>query len=154
MFFFFTSSGLPRLIWGIISSFAVVTALCLPCQVGQSPPNLKTPLSSHCRRDVYSPPITQPKASTRWARGTEVIVTWATSDIPKSVTNSKGRLLLGHLEAGSSNEHLDLEHPLAEGFNVRDGNRTILVPEVPPRGDYIVVLMGDSGNQSPRFTIE
>jgi hypothetical protein len=46
------------------------------------------------------------------------------------------------------------DHPLAEGFDIRDGHRTIRVPDVPPRNNYIVVVMGDSGNRSPEFTIE
>jgi hypothetical protein len=46
------------------------------------------------------------------------------------------------------------DHPLAEGFDIRDSQRTIRVPDVPPRNNYIVVVMGDSGNRSPEFTIE
>ncbi|KAF7365032.1 hypothetical protein MVEN_00374300 [Mycena venus] len=153
MFSFLTSSGLPL---AVLSSLAVVHALCLPCQVGhgQTPLSFKTPSSPLSRRGVYSPPVTSPDASTRWARQTEVTVTWSISDMPQSITNPRGRLLLGYLEPGSSNEHLDLDHPLAEGFDIRDGHRTIRVPDVPPRDNYIVVLMGDSGNRSPEFTIE
>ncbi len=125
MFSFFTSSGLSSLLLAVLTFLAVVHALCLPCQVGQYPLSLKTP-SSPSRRGVYSPPITSPDASTRWTKETEVTVTWcgvsrsgpgitltelslrSTSDMPESVTNSKGKLLLGYLEPGSSNEHLDL----------------------------------------------
>ncbi|KAJ7367100.1 hypothetical protein B0H14DRAFT_82454 [Mycena olivaceomarginata] len=156
MFSFFTSSALPSVMLAVLSSLAAVDALCLPCQVGlgQTPLSLKTPSSPLSRRGVYSPPITSPDASTRWVRGTEVTVTWSTSNMPQSVTNPKGTLLLGYLEEGSSNEHLDLDHPLAEGFDIRDGHRTIRVPDAAtPRDNYIVVLMGDSGNASPKFTI-
>ncbi|KAJ6585179.1 hypothetical protein B0H19DRAFT_1016228 [Mycena capillaripes] len=154
LMFSFASSGLPGLLLVVVSFLAVVNALCLPCQIGQTPLSLKMPSIPLSRRGVYSPPITKPDASTRWARGTEVTVTWSTSDIPQSITNSKGRLLLGYLKAGSSNEHLDLDHPLAEGFDIRDGHRTVQVPDVTPRHTYVLVLMGDSGNRSPEFTIE
>ncbi|KAJ7677481.1 hypothetical protein B0H17DRAFT_944859 [Mycena rosella] len=153
MFSAFTSSGL---LFAVLSSLAAVHALCLPCQVGQAPLALNTPSPSApaSRRGVYSPSIIKPDGSTKWVRGTEVNVTWSTSDMPKSITNPHGTILLGHLEPGNPSEHLDLAHPLAEGFNIRDGHRTISVPAVPPRGDYIIVLMGDSGNRSPVFSIE
>ncbi|KAF7346561.1 hypothetical protein MSAN_01884200 [Mycena sanguinolenta] len=150
MFSFLTS---PGVVPAVMSSLAVANALCLPCQVGlptlgQVPLSLKT-----SRRGGYAPPITSPGASTTWTRQNMVTVTWSTSDIPKSITNPTGRLLLGYLNPGSSNEHLDLDHPLAEGFDIRDGNRTIRVPNVPPRDNYIVVLIGSSGNRSPEFKI-
>ncbi|KAJ7442619.1 hypothetical protein FB451DRAFT_98274 [Mycena latifolia] len=148
MFFSFTSSGL---LLAVLSSLAAVDALCLPCQIGQAPLRLNAPSSP---RGVYSPSIIIPDGSTKWVRRTEVEVTWSTSNMPQDITNPNGRILLGHLEAGSSSEHLDIQHPLAEGFDIRDGHRTITVPAVPPRGDYIIVLMGDSGNRSPVFTIE
>ncbi|KAJ7016204.1 hypothetical protein C8F04DRAFT_1400680 [Mycena alexandri] len=156
MFSSFTSSWLQALPFAVLSSLAVVDALCLPCQVGlvQTPLSPKTPSSPPSRRGVYSPPITNPDASTRWARGTEALVTWSTSNMPQEVTNTNGRILLGYLEEGSSNEHLDVAHPLAEGFNIHDGSCKIRVPDdIPMRDNYIIVLMGDSGNKSPAFTI-
>ncbi|KAJ7133010.1 hypothetical protein C8R46DRAFT_945182 [Mycena filopes] len=152
MFSSFTSSG-PLL--AVLSSLAVVNALYLPGQDGlvQNPLSPKTPSSPPSRRSVYSPPITKPDASTRWARGTDALVTWSTSNMPEQITNATGRVLLGYLEDGSSNEHLDVDHPLAQGFNITDGSVKIHVPDVLPRDNYIVVLMGDSGNKSPTFTI-
>jgi hypothetical protein len=50
--------------------------------------------------------------------------------------------------------NLQMDSPLAEGFRLRAGKQEITVPSVPQRNDYIVVLMGDSGNQSPTFTIQ
>ncbi|KAJ7134790.1 hypothetical protein C8R44DRAFT_730130 [Mycena epipterygia] len=168
MFSSFTSSGL---LLAVLSSLAAVHALCLPCQVGQARLSFTAP-SLALRRGVYSPPIITPHGSTKWVRGTEVNVTWSTSDIPKSITNPKGRILLGRLEAGSSSENLDIgkfprfvherflswspysDHPLAAGFDIRDGRCTVSVPDVPPRDNYIIVLMGDSGNRSPEFMIE
>ena len=49
------------------------------------------------------------------------------------------------------NEHL--ANTLAEDFKMADGNVTFTVPHVKERDDYVVVLMGDSGNHSPKFTI-
>ncbi|KAI0654189.1 hypothetical protein C8Q70DRAFT_1029184, partial [Cubamyces menziesii] len=73
---------------------------------------------------------------------------------PRQVTNYEGRLVLGYLEDGDEvNEHLDFDHPLAEGFNLTQGQIHVHVPYVDSANDYIVVLFGDSGNRSPRFTI-
>jgi len=68
------------------------------------------------------------------------------------LTSPRGRILLGWLADNSMN--LQMDSPLAEGFWLRDGQADITVPSVPERNDYIVVLMGDSGNQSPTFTIQ
>ncbi|KAJ7486046.1 hypothetical protein B0H11DRAFT_1904557 [Mycena galericulata] len=153
MFCSFASSmlhcGIPI---AVLSSLAVANALCLPsCEVSQTPLDLKAPLA---RRSVYSPPITKPDSSTKWAVGTEVDVTWSTSNAPQSITNREGKIVLGYLEAGDPSEHLDLAHPLAQGFDIMDGHQAITVPHVPSGSNYIIVLMGDSGNRSPEFTIE
>ncbi|KAF8878125.1 hypothetical protein CPB84DRAFT_1688485, partial [Gymnopilus junonius] len=78
---------------------------------------------------------------------------WDVRDMPKENVTRKGRSLLGYLEKGSQDEHLDIEHTLASDFNLGDGYATFKCPKVEPRKDYIVVLFGDSGNRSPRFTI-
>lgn len=103
-------------------------------------------------REVYSPPVTSPDASTIWDIGSIEQVTWDTSSIPKAITNSKGKLVLGYVNNGTD-EHLDLDHPLAEGFEITQGFVQVVVPNVKPANDYIVVLFGDSGNRSPAFTI-
>ncbi|KAJ7288151.1 hypothetical protein C8J57DRAFT_1279248 [Mycena rebaudengoi] len=150
MFSPFTASGL---VLALLSSLAAVSALCLPCQVRQATFTLKTPPPS-LPRGVYSPAIIAPDASTKWMRSTKVAVTWSTSDIPKDITNPKGTILIGRLKDGSSNEHLDLKHPLANGIDIRAGNYTITVPDVAAGSDYIIVLMGDSGNRSQKFSIQ
>ncbi|KAG5646509.1 hypothetical protein DXG03_003276 [Asterophora parasitica] len=45
------------------------------------------------------------------------------------------------------------DNPLAQNFKLRVGKIDIIVPSVPPRDDYIIVLFGDSGNSSPAFAI-
>ncbi|KAF9820722.1 hypothetical protein IEO21_01165 [Rhodonia placenta] len=103
-------------------------------------------------REVFSPPVTSPDASTTWHIGSIEQVTWDTSSIPKAITNSKGKLVLGYVNNGID-EHLDLEHPLAAGFDITQGSVQVVVPNVEPANDYIVALFGDSGNRSPAFTI-
>ncbi|GJE91589.1 hypothetical protein PsYK624_077390 [Phanerochaete sordida] len=103
-------------------------------------------------RDVWSPKITSPTGKTVWIAGTNVTVTWDTSNQPADITNPVGKVLLGHVEDGTD-EHLDVDHPLADGFDIRAGKVQVTVPNVSPGSDYIIVVMGDSGNKSPTFTI-
>ncbi|KAK0464409.1 uncharacterized protein EV420DRAFT_1040246 [Desarmillaria tabescens] len=106
-------------------------------------------------RDVISPPITSPTAGTIWTVGQTVTVTWNTTDIPTNasqITNPIGKIVLGYQANNSLN--LDLDNPLASNFQLTDGHADITVPDVEPRDDYIIVLFGDSGNTSPKFTIQ
>ncbi|KAH9857951.1 hypothetical protein C2E23DRAFT_880631 [Lenzites betulinus] len=105
-------------------------------------------------RDVWSPPITAPDDSAVWTTGSMVKVTWDTSTPPKHVTNFAGKLVLGYLDdSDGTDEHLDFDNPLADGFNLTQGHVTVRVPDVHASNEYIVVLFGDSGNKSPKFTI-
>jgi hypothetical protein len=106
------------------------------------------------QRDVYNPPITYPNAQTIWVAGSKQTVTWETANMPpdSQLTSPEGRIVLGWLADDSMN--LQMDSPLAEGFRLRAGKQEITVPSVPLRNDYIVVLFGDSGNQSPTFTIQ
>ncbi|EGN98373.1 hypothetical protein SERLA73DRAFT_161174 [Serpula lacrymans var. lacrymans S7.3] len=103
-------------------------------------------------RIVHNPSVINPNADTIWHAGSSVTITWDTSTVPLG-NKSKGKVVLGYLEKGKSDEHLDIEHPLAENFYIEDGFVQITAPDVSPRNDYIVVLFGDSGNKSPAFTI-
>ncbi|KAK7469367.1 hypothetical protein VKT23_003842 [Stygiomarasmius scandens] len=107
------------------------------------------------KRDVINPPIIKPDASTVWTVGQAETVTWDTSGLPpdSQITNPTGTVVLGFIEDGDDSLHLMLDDPLAKGFSIRDGQVNITVPSVTPRSDYIIVLMGDSGNASPKFTI-
>ncbi|KAH6916809.1 hypothetical protein BKA70DRAFT_312961 [Coprinopsis sp. MPI-PUGE-AT-0042] len=104
-------------------------------------------------RDVVAPPIIKPDATSVWPIGTVQEVTWDTSKLPpdNQITNPRGRILLGRDTGDSLN--LDIDHPLAEGFHIRQGRINITVPNVTPRPDYLIVLMGNSGNTSPSFAI-
>ncbi|RDX53403.1 hypothetical protein K466DRAFT_561901 [Polyporus arcularius HHB13444] len=102
---------------------------------------------------VYRPHLTSPVEGDSWPIGSQQTVTWDASDIPPEALYQTGVLLLGHLVDGSSNEHLDIENPLASGFQIKNGAVNVTVPKVFPRSDYIVVLIGDSGNASGKFSI-
>ncbi|KAG7088277.1 hypothetical protein E1B28_012290 [Marasmius oreades] len=102
-------------------------------------------------RIVFNPNITVPDANTAWAVGTTQTVKWDATGLPDE--SLKGMVVLGHIEGDDDNEHLMLDPPLAKGFLLRDGAVTITIPDVPSRSDYVVVVFGDSGNASPKFTI-
>lgn len=102
-------------------------------------------------RDVVDPPITSPTADTVWHVGEKQLVTWSTEGLPANITNPVGMLVLGYNYNNS--ENLMLNSPLATNINYTDGQVLITVPNVETREDYIVVLFGDSGNASPKFTI-
>ncbi|EAU85842.2 hypothetical protein CC1G_05059 [Coprinopsis cinerea okayama7 len=107
------------------------------------------------KRDVYSPRITHPTSGSVWKAGRNATVTWDLSDMPRNVTNPYGTLILGYISDDDQyNEHLDLRHPLALKFDIRHGNVTFRVPKVSSRADYVVILFGDSGNRSPKFSIK
>ncbi|KAH9060464.1 hypothetical protein EDB87DRAFT_1616078 [Lactarius vividus] len=107
------------------------------------------------KREVWSPPVLNPHKGTIWHIGSTVTVAWNTSTRPPQVTNPTGTLLLGYLQPdGEGGENLDVDHPLAQGFPLDAGKVRFIVPRVKPRKNYIVALIGDSGNISPKFTIE
>ncbi|KAI8968073.1 hypothetical protein BD414DRAFT_506494 [Trametes punicea] len=103
--------------------------------------------------DVINPVVMSPKAGDVWHIGTIQNVTWDTSGISPSDANHTGLILLGFIEGDSTDEHLDTKHPLAVNFPIGAGSVIVEVPDVTPRDDYVVVLFGDSGNTSPKFTI-
>ncbi|KIL61384.1 hypothetical protein M378DRAFT_199551 [Amanita muscaria Koide BX008] len=105
------------------------------------------------KRDVVDPPVTAPNASTVWTAGSTQLVVWDTSKLPpyNQITNKVGTVVLGFLD--SNGENLMLDKPLAKGFNITQGSIQVVVPNVQTRTNYIIVLMGDSGNASPTFSI-
>ncbi|PPQ76518.1 hypothetical protein CVT26_013352 [Gymnopilus dilepis] len=132
---------------------------CMPCRA----PNTRFSgwdQDISARGIVYNPRITHPTNNTVWSSGSDVAVTWCVCpvdfqsttliisrfstirdvrDMPKENSSQKGRILLGYLEDGSQNEHLDIGHPLASDFNLGDGFVTFQCPKVEPRKDYIIV---------------
>ncbi|SJL04102.1 uncharacterized protein ARMOST_07462 [Armillaria ostoyae] len=79
----------------------------------------------HIARDVYDPPITSLNAWT--------------------ITNPIGTIRL-------RKDGITFL-TLASGFDILLGEFEVTVPDVPESSEYILVLMGDSGNFSPEFII-
>jgi len=101
-------------------------------------------------RDVFVPPVTYPKTGTVWIVGQHHNVTWDVSNAPaeKDITNSIGRIYL------RKGDITLLNVTLASGFQITNGRTEVKVPDgLVPDDDYSVVLLGDSGNFSPQFTI-
>ncbi|TFK86031.1 hypothetical protein K466DRAFT_493648 [Polyporus arcularius HHB13444] len=112
---------------------------------------LATPLSITLR-DSVSPPITNPTAQTVWRAGETVTVTWDVAALNGAQpSNPLAKIILGTF--ANNVEHLMLESPLASGFPILSGNVSLVVPPVPSGSDYIVCLLGTSGDISPAFTI-
>ncbi|KIM89032.1 hypothetical protein PILCRDRAFT_208739 [Piloderma croceum F 1598] len=104
------------------------------------------------RRTVYNPNIIRPAQGDDWKVGSWVEVIWDTKSIPDG-SNLEGKIVLGHVEEGSENEHLDIEHSLASSVPISTGSIKVKVPAVEPGKNYIIVLLGDSGNKSGVFSI-
>ncbi|PPQ98018.1 hypothetical protein CVT26_003080 [Gymnopilus dilepis] len=98
------------------------------------------------KRDVFVPPVTFPKNGTVWHIGEHTHVSWDTSDRPVNITNKEGLILL---------RKADLTTPviLGNNFDILLGKIPVTVPWVVDGDDYQIVLLGDSGNFSPFFTI-
>jgi len=97
-------------------------------------------------RDVFVPKILAPTTGAVWTAGSTVTVKWDVSNHPKQITNGLGKVVL------VTNGLLDFEHPIASGFDILLGKYDIVVPNV-PAGPYQIVLFGDSGNISEKFSI-
>ncbi|KAI0055748.1 hypothetical protein BV25DRAFT_1873032 [Artomyces pyxidatus] len=104
------------------------------------------PLARLQSRDVYTPPVLYPHAGTVWKVGARHNVTWDNSDPPVNITNPIGQILLRKGD-------FTLDGPLASGFNLTAGRVEVTVPHVKPGHDYVIVLFGDSGDWSHKFTI-
>ncbi|THH08460.1 hypothetical protein EW145_g2705 [Phellinidium pouzarii] len=139
----FTGGFVSVLVFALTALIAVDTA-CAKAIPFASPQMAK--------RDVWAPLITSPEESDVWKVGDTVQVTWSTANPPAQVTNSNGMLALrnsnGFVQGAGG-----LAEPLAGNFSLYDGKIEVQVPDVPARDDYQVVLFGDSGNESPIFTI-
>ena len=103
-------------------------------------------------RTVYAPKITYPTNKTQWTAGHKVHVAWETEHLPAEAKKTKSFIKLGHVDGNSLNEHLN--QTLAKNFKLGAGNVSFTLPkDLEAREDYVVVLFGDSGNASPKFTI-
>ncbi|TFY81134.1 hypothetical protein EWM64_g2876 [Hericium alpestre] len=133
----------------VVSTFALAIAAVSAAPAPTSP-NVGSPVSLI----VVSPEISSPTAGQVWPINSTQTVTWDASKLPKESANMTGMLLLGYEQDGVSSEHLDITHPLATQFPLSAGHVNVTVPNKPAGDNYIVVLFGDSGNTSPKFTIQ
>ncbi|KAI9361327.1 hypothetical protein BD770DRAFT_383198 [Pilaira anomala] len=107
---------------------------------------------------VINPKINVPNSGTKWRAGQTVTIQWDTNffdgesnvPIPEYAT---GMIKLGYFENGDKyNEHLYWD--LASGFSLASGAQSVTLPTtLDTKTTYIIVLMGNSGNASPEFTI-
>ncbi|KAI9033620.1 hypothetical protein CLU79DRAFT_806938 [Phycomyces nitens] len=106
------------------------------------------------RAVVLNPHITVPNANTVWEAGESYDVTWNSIIDGTPIDPSlNGTIKLGYLEGDDINEHLFWT--LASGFPLSTGSQSVVLPDsLVTRSSYIIVLMGDSGNASPQFTIK
>ncbi|KAF8334494.1 hypothetical protein F5887DRAFT_649632 [Amanita rubescens] len=109
------------------------------------------------RRDVFVPPILYPIKTTVWRVGEKHHVIWDNTHPPAQITNPFGKI---YLRKGGERGLTDVRNPLIGGFNVSAMDRIeITVPAtyrdepLKTGSDYQIVLMGNSGNWSPEFTI-
>jgi len=100
---------------------------------------------------AFAPTITYPDTSTVWITNTTDHVDWLTSNVPDEAKNYTVTILLGHF--ANNSENLDVQHPLATQIPIMQGTATVTVPVVTPGTNYTVVVIGDSGDTSPCFTI-
>ncbi|KIK57160.1 hypothetical protein GYMLUDRAFT_263228 [Collybiopsis luxurians FD-317 M1] len=139
------NSFIAALLWLLVTSLAQLQL------VSTSP--IPT-LSSRKELIAWSPTITYPNERTVLKAGYGTYMSWKTDDMPEESKNSTGYIMLGWINGTDTNEHLDWRHPVASNFKYTDGKVNFTLPEnLEPRDDYIFVLMGDSGNASPTFTI-
>ncbi|KAF8880228.1 hypothetical protein CPB84DRAFT_1669058, partial [Gymnopilus junonius] len=98
------------------------------------------------QRDVFVPPVTFPKNGTVWHIREHTHVSWDTTNHPVNITNKEGLILLRKAQVGTP-------VILGNGFDILQGKVAVTVPWVVDGDDYQIVLLGDSGNFSPFFTI-
>ncbi|KAF6751519.1 hypothetical protein DFP72DRAFT_816414 [Ephemerocybe angulata] len=110
---------------------------------------MAVPIASLERRDVFSPPVIRPGAGEVWPKGTWQMVVWNTTNAPEQITNPVGKIVLRSVDKG----RLLLDKPLATGFNILDGKYNLTVRNDIDAGQYQVVIMGDSGNWGPTFSV-
>ncbi|KZP20286.1 hypothetical protein FIBSPDRAFT_789637 [Athelia psychrophila] len=127
----FSTSSLFALFFALFSAFSLTSAAPLTLE----------------KRDVWDPKVTYPTKGTVWKSGSKYTVTWETSDEPAQVTNPNGQI---YLRQGDSTP----PNALASDFRLDSGSAQITVPSGSSGSDFVIVLMGDSGNWSGQFTIK
>ncbi|KAL0060630.1 hypothetical protein AAF712_012573 [Marasmius tenuissimus] len=130
----------------VSSILTVIAAVTVPL-VGATP----------TKRDVWSPRIISPDASTVWRTGGKYNVTWDTSNPPERITpgNEITLMNLNQEIFGSCDScwYNEVIRPL-DTFSLLDGFAEVIVPfSIPADDQYFVTLFGSSDNRSPHFRI-
>ncbi|PWN37905.1 uncharacterized protein FA14DRAFT_105385, partial [Meira miltonrushii] len=108
------------------------------------------------KRIVYNPPVTAPASKAVWYAGREETVRWTVdqSKIPASANDYKVEIKLGYLPKDGDGGY-NLKWTLAKDVAITDEEAEVTLPsDLKTRHDYIIVVMGDSGNRSKKFTIK
>ncbi|KAI8337409.1 hypothetical protein BC941DRAFT_425186 [Chlamydoabsidia padenii] len=104
---------------------------------------------------VLNPTITSPTADSKWRAGDTRSITWDTENVAGGPIppGTRGSIKLGYLDPKDSpNEHLFWD--LGSVDDLTKGSQQVTLPgDLETKRSYIIVLMGDSGNASPEFTI-
>lgn len=108
---------------------------------------------------VVNPTVLTPTTGTKWRAGGTYVVKWETTyfDGEKQApipSGQRGYIKLGYLEKDDpDNEHITWD--LADDFPLDSGAQTVTLPsELETKTSYIIILFGDSGNISKKFTIQ
>lgn len=103
-------------------------------------------------RIVYNPTITAPTSGQSFPAGSKTTVTWSVDGLPDSLKDSKVEIRLGYAPSKDDpgyHEKWELGH-----FPIQDAKAEVTLPsDLEPRSDYLFVVLGDSGNFSPHFTV-
>jgi len=108
------------------------------------------------KRIVYNPPVTAPVSKQVWYAGREEVVKWKVDQdkIPAAANNFKVTIKLGYLPKNGEGGY-NLKWTLAKDIAITDEEAEVTLPsDLETRHDYIIVVMGDSGNRSKKFTIK
>lgn len=128
-----------------------------PMERSPSDPDADSAAAELQKRIVYNPPVTTPSSNTVWHAGRTETVRWTVDqdDIPANAKNYEGTIKLGYLSKEDKDGGYHLYWTLASNFPITDGEADVTLPaDLEPRDDYIIVLLGDSGNRSKKFTIK
>ncbi|KAG6817800.1 hypothetical protein H0H87_003208 [Tephrocybe sp. NHM501043] len=95
-------------------------------------------LTSRSGKDVFVPEIIEPNSETIWHIGHDERVLWKTDNAPVNISNGASVVL-------------DRVRTLVKGFNLRDGNVTITVPEDVEPGYHTITRKHTHGYNPVHF---
>ncbi|KAI0773222.1 hypothetical protein BD413DRAFT_492187 [Trametes elegans] len=96
--------------------------------------------------------IIRPVRNDEWYIGEQAIVEWDPTELPDTTIGVDIRL--GYQYANSHDQHWDESPPLATNVPLLDGAAVVTVPNVEPKGVYMVQVGGSPEYTSPKFLIK